>query len=241
MSIQPRHVLCILHHADLPLAAVCARFPGFEIDTEFSLREHDPRMPESFRVCADRIVPSMSPEDVAAIAAHTAVSYVLSPHLTQEDAFDNSRRALDLIAAAFAAGALAVKGESSGIAHGRNRWLGLAQNAKEEPEGALVKAWVRYPIATSAVFYSVGMHLLGWPDVEIVQGERPEDELVDGMSAFLFYLAVDRPDDLESGHGFRVSQDAPRFLISKVDADHHELDSFKYNPFGYWRLTYVES
>ncbi|TDC71811.1 hypothetical protein E1200_00965 [Actinomadura sp. GC306] len=47
-----------------------------------------------------------------------------------------SRRLLEVTAALLRSGAAAVKNESSGVAHGRNRWLALSEQAAEAPTPA---------------------------------------------------------------------------------------------------------
>lgn len=236
MEIQPRHVVCVLHHAPTSIRETCARFPGFEYDTEYSQDAHDARMPGAFSASADRVVPSLIEADWQGIASHTAVSYVLSPRLTPETSLAVSRQMLSLVAAALQAGALAIKGESSGIAHGKERWLQLDARAQGEPEAALIRAWVRFPIASESVHYSVGMHLLGFPDVEVAPGELAEIEIVDTISSFLHFLLIDKPTTLASGHTFGLAPDARRFRLFKTECKHYEPDDFHFNPYGYWRL-----
>ena len=236
MEIQPRHVLCILHHAALSVREISGRFPWFEYDAEYSVSQPDARMEKAFLASADRVEPSMTDADWQAIQEHTVVSYVLSPRLTPANSLEVSRQALALIAACLEAGALAVKGESSGIAHGRKRWLQLNAKAAESLEASLIRAWVRLPIYSAPVHYCVGMHLLGGTDVEVAHEQLSEPEIVDTIMAFLHFLLIDKPKNLASGHAFRVSADATRFRMFPSQCTRYEPDDFFYNPYGYWRL-----
>src|SRR5438034_343517 len=63
------------------------------------------------------------------------------------------------------AGGIAMKCESSGIAHSRSRWLELATLSETESDfwSALFDAYVQLPIQSEDDFYTCGMHLLGKP------------------------------------------------------------------------------
>ena len=195
-------------------------------------------MANAFQWSADRVDPSITRDDWDAIQQHSAVSYVLSPRITQRTSMEVSQSALSFVAAALHAGAAAVKGESSGIAHGRERWLALHEHAQRSVESALIRSWVRYPISDDGVVYSIGMHLLGLPDIEIRSDNLPEVEVVDAFSAFMHFLLIDKPH-LEAGHTFRARPDATRFKLSRSECTRYAEDDFKYNPYGYWLLRAV--
>ena len=138
------------------------------------------------------------------------------------------KRLLDL-------GARAIKCESAGLTHGRERWSSLA--SQDDP-GALYGAWVRRPLASHGLLYSCGMHLLGFPDVELA-GVSATDavELIDGFS---LYQLIDRPGDrLLAGHTFSLRSTAPRFRLRRTACERYERDDFFHNPQGYWRLEPV--
>lgn len=236
MDIQAQHVICILNDKNTPVRDLCKDFDGFEFDSTYSLEVPDERMEKSFAASIDRVHPSFTDEDWQAVGRHTCVSYILSPHMAPENALAISRQALSLVAAALRAGAFAAKGESSGIAHGRERWLALDEAADKSPIGPLIGAWVRFPIECNQVAYSVGMHLLGAPDVEIEREDMLDDEMVDVLSGFIHFLLIDKPI-LKDGHTFKLGEGARRFEITGMDCDRYESDSFFWNPLGYWRLS----
>ncbi|MBA2538760.1 MAG: hypothetical protein H0V17_03925 [Deltaproteobacteria bacterium] len=236
MSVRARHVLCILHDASA-LEPIVARYPGFEIDREYSIDTPDPRMPNAFKVWMDRVDPSMTDEDWAAIEAHRAVTYVLSPPIDPPRAIEISTAALRLVSDALSAGALAVKGESAGIAHGAAKWKQLAAElSDEQPRFALYGAWVRRPLGAGGILYTCGMHLLGLPDIEL-PGEADVFTAVAWLDAFGGYQLIEAPQDtLGDGHTFRHDEDAERRVLRKLDCKRYPDDSFFYNPHGYWRL-----
>jgi hypothetical protein len=222
------------------------RFPGFELDREFSQLSPDDRMMSSFDASYDRVSPSMSDADWNAVRTHGAVAYVLSPPIRKAHAADVSGRALLLTAALLGGGGVAAKGEGAGIAHGRARWLELAEEfarAKERGDthterATLYWAWVRRPIIDDdeAVYYSCGMHLLGERDVEIEAGLDLADAL-EWMDLLGLYLVADRPRrPLKDGAGFRLKDEGPRRIMSFRPCERYEEDGFMFNPYGYIRL-----
>ncbi|MEV6150219.1 hypothetical protein AB0L53_07730 [Nonomuraea sp. NPDC052129] len=254
----PRHVLCVLGSgmALSEMERVAAGFGGFVLDREYSEAEPDPRMPEAFE--ASMAAASFDETDWAAVESHDTVGYLLSMPMMRELAFDTSRRLLAVTAALLRSGATAVKNESSGIAHGRYRWLTLADVAADVPDkgladvpdaglaDTLVTAWVKRPIYDGQVLYSCGMHLLGAPEVEIEVGAEPPakdelPELVALLDTLAVYLLTDpRAAEIEDGAGFRMTEDAPRWSLRTGPCDRYDEDDLFFNPYGYVRLTRSE-
>jgi hypothetical protein len=239
LNINPRHVICVLHQQNTPVRQISSQFSGFDYDVDFSQDVADPRMMSSFKASADRVSPSVTTDDWHAIEAHSAVSYILSPRMTPENALTVSRQTLALAVALLQAGAFAVKGESSGIAHGRTHWLELDSYTSKSLESALIRAWVRYPISDDCFYYSVGMHLLGMPDIELNRIGISEVDALDVISGFMHFLLIDQPRNLEAGHTFHTRTDSVRFQLSRERCTRYEDDDFFYNPYGYWRLNAV--
>ncbi len=180
---------------------------------------------------------------------YDSVAYVASPPVLEPTALDVSRRVLEVAAALLAGDGTALKNESSGLAHGRDTWLALAHEAaaaEDEPELAatLHRAWVKRPIGSDGLLYTVGMHLLGQPDVELDPGgpvDEPEvlRDHVATMDALAYYLLMEQPErGIQDGEGFRVSAEGPRWVMSDQPCERFDLmDDISYNPYGYWRLT----
>ncbi|MFI7145300.1 hypothetical protein ACIBO2_10315 [Nonomuraea sp. NPDC050022] len=245
----PRHVLCVLSSglALSEMERIASGFGGFVLDREYSEAEPDPRMPEAFE--ASMAAASFDEADWAAVESHGTVGYLLSMPMMRELAFDTSRRLLAVTAALLRSGATAVKNESSGITHGRDRWLSLADRAAgakdEDLADALVTAWVKRPIYDGQVLYSCGMHLLGAPEVQIEIGAEPPTkdelpELVEHLDTLAIYLLTDpRAAEIEDGAGFRMTEDAPRWLLRTGPCDRYDEDDLFFNPYGYARLTHA--
>ncbi|MBS2013887.1 MAG: hypothetical protein JST00_13440 [Deltaproteobacteria bacterium] len=256
MAVRARHVLCFLGGwrdfdvVERTIRAVGGE--GFALDDEYSALAPDPRMPRAFEASRDRVTPSFGDDDQAAVAKHRAVAYVLSPPMTPEAAPEISARMLRLVGAMLGGDgsplapsdrATAAKGESSGIAHGRDHWVSLAASVTSddplERAAALTSAWVRRPLDDEdrGVFYSCGMHLLGEPDVEMPRLMEPM-EAVRWIDALTIYLAAEKPEGgLRDGETFRPSEEDARRVLRSRACERYEEDDFFFNPNGYWNLV----
>jgi hypothetical protein len=242
----PTQVICFLGRSlDVEHCGMIARDvggPGFELDLEYSAPRPDPRMPKAFRYSMDLVDPSFEPDDWAAIDAHDSVLYLMSPPVTPATALQVTRATLRVTAALLRSGATAAKNESCGLAHGRDRWLSLADEAEKAAPGVdlaavLHCANVRRPIGAGDVLYSCGMHLLGRPDVEVPAG-GPELQAVRWLDALAGYLLAELPPEgIHDGEGFRLVADGQRRVLRHRPCDRYPDDDFFHNPYGYWRLV----
>jgi len=236
-TIKPRHVLCFLgRDRDLrPLSDAASRTihdfaPGFRVDDDYSKAKPDDRMSPSFQVCWDRVAPhAWTAADEVAIANHQSVLYVLGPSMEQSDTVDVSMTALRLIERLIDAGAVAVKGESAGIAHGLDRWRELigqamaAQNSADKFARQRIcrLALARRPLSSDGYLSSVGFHLVGLPDVSVPGSRGSERDVVAIIDAVAEDIAA---------HGLEQTLKDRSGTLSFVSA--YEEDSFKFNPYG---------
>ena len=107
---------------------------------EHDVRSRDERMSGAFRASSLAADPSLTAADLAAIDEHEAVLYLLSANFGAGAALSEARRMLTLGGRLLEAGGTAMKCESAGIAHGRERWRVLAEATDEE---ALFRAFVQ--------------------------------------------------------------------------------------------------
>lgn len=239
--IKARHVICVLGdwRSLAPVSSVVTAFgQGFTFDDEESKTAPDKRMVRAFEVSADRVDASMTKADLQAIAAHKAVAYVISPPVDREKSVLVARQTLELIGKLFAAGATAIKNESPGLAHGKARWLTLAERAKggasDDATQALIESTVRRPISGDDLLYSCGAHLLGVRDIETVdvKNEREAVKLMDRLIATQLKAgqAAPAPRSIDTG------AEKP-LAVTTSNSEHYEDDSFMHNPFGYLRVT----
>ncbi len=236
-SVKPRHVLCFLrgenaraHLSEVASSAIKQFAAGFTVDTKYSLDRADPVMERSFGVCWDRVEPNAwTPADEDAVVNHKSVLYVLSPPMTPETAVTISTAALFLVEAVMTAGAVAVKGESAGVAHGLARWRQLALQAS----AALTKgddfavrracrlAFAKRPLESEKYLESVGFHLVGLPEVYVAKNLGEARQVVALMDAIA---------DEMTQHGIDAVVRDRKVTLSLASG--YAPDDFKFDPYG---------
>jgi hypothetical protein len=236
-EVKPRHVLCFLGGegalsslCDAASAAIGDFATGFGIDRTHSQDQPDARMSRSFSVCGDRVVPgAWTGADEEAVASHGSVLYVLSPPMTAETAVIVSAAALLLVDALIAAGAVAVKGESAGVAHGLARWRELAADGaralRSHDDFLLRRAarlgFAKRPLLGESCIESVGFHLVGLPEIYLPKdlvSDREAVALIDAVADDIALLGLDA-----------VLRDRKARLSF---ASTYAEDDFKFNPYG---------
>ncbi|MBY5804571.1 hypothetical protein ELI49_26355 (plasmid) [Rhizobium ruizarguesonis] len=240
-SVTPRHVLCFLSRernlsalSEAASQAIRDFATGFSVDENYSQAEPDDRMVQSFAVCWDRVeADAWSPADEEAVADHQSVLYVLGPSVTQAETVKVSMLALRLVERLIDAGAVAVKGESAGIAHGLDRWSELIRQGAEALKAAdpLAQqrigrlAFAKRPLSVPGYLESVGFHLVGLPEVYVPETAGSERQIVAIMDAVADEIAQ---------RGLEPTLRDRRASLS-FDST-YEPDEFKFNPYGVVRL-----
>ncbi|MCZ7447046.1 hypothetical protein O8B93_05480 [Agrobacterium rhizogenes] len=245
-SYQPRHILCFLGPENglaalqkSARAAVDDFAPDFSLDEDYSQDEPDDRMDRSFNVCWDRVDPDAHQlSDEEAVAGHGSVLYVLGPSMDAETTVKTSATALRFVQHMLDNGAIAVKGESAGVAHGARRWKQLFEQSRSEAAAddgmALARtcrlAFARRPIGGDADgMMSVGFHLIGLPDVQVrftKNGDQPSTNTEQLKIAAL----IDDIADQMARDGVEATVKDRRATLA--DDTRYEEDEYKFNPFG---------
>jgi hypothetical protein len=242
-SVKPRHVLCFLGkddsllHPPTAIAKMIADF-GFEIDRAYSQAKPDPHMERSFGVCWDRVFPNArSAADERAVANHRSVLYVLSPPMEQQKSVAYSAAALRIVEEMIEAGAIAVKGESAGVAHGLKRWMQLASECKaaaKTNQGLALTAamsrpcrlaFAKRPLDGATYNESVGFHLVGLPEIYVAKARGSDREAVKVMDEIAAAMAE---------RGIDATLRDRKLSLSR-ETDYAE-DDFKFNPYGIVRI-----
>jgi hypothetical protein len=160
------------------------------------------------------------------------------------------------------AGGVALKCDSSGIAHSCSRWIELGETCKggisitanleasasaSDFWSSLFQAYVQLPIDSSKEYYSCGMHLLGGPDVIIskalLQSALPKDAslvnaVVDLFSSFCIYILDECPHgQFLSGNTFQPTLDFPSFRVVWESCERDSEHDLYFNPYGRWRFA----
>jgi hypothetical protein len=102
------------------------------------------------------------------------------------------------------AGGLAVKVESSGVAHEWDRWFSLLSGSTFDAYCGAVTL-----IGDSDRYYSCGMHHFGLPESSLPTSIAI-GEAADFMNRFNLYQIIERPE-LATGHTFSLAPDAPYY------------------------------
>lgn len=236
----PKILLCLVGDVNFPAAA---RPILDELGLDYEFAPRDERMAKAFESSSFRVAPTLKPADFARIAEHESVLYVFSKNFPAREAPGVSQKLLQAGARLLSAGGIAMKCESSGIAHNSARWEALAKQANDETDGAefwaaLFDAFVCYPIQSGGDFYSCGMHLLGKPDLIATTDLMTVKDAVELFRVFALYLLAECADGgFASGHTFSVSTATPRYRVAWEPCTGYEEDDFFFNPFGRWRFT----
>jgi len=244
---EPRHVLCFLGAENglaalqqSARAAVDTFAADFSLDEDYSQDEPDDRMERSFNVCWDRVQPDAYQEaDEKAVAGHGSVLYVLGPSMAADTTVTTSAKALMFVQHMLDHGAVAVKGESAGVAHGARRWKELFEQSRREAASddlmALARtcrlAFTRRPIGGDADgMGSVGFHLVGLPDVQVHFTRKDEQKPSTNSEQLVIAKLIDDIADQMTRDGVETALKDRNLELS--DDTRYEEDEYKFNPFG---------
>lgn len=196
---------------------------GFGVE----IQAHDPNMRDAFVVAGGGRI---SDEDLAAIARHHHTLYALS----SDASIEHARQMMRVGIALLNAGGIAVKVESSGLAHSAARWRELATSEN------LFDLYVAFVTLTgdSDCFYSCGMHNFGLPDATVPRDLDPQIA-VQVLNVFNSYLLAESPA-FADGNTFSTDTDSPRFVLHKSACHNYEPDDPFHNPYGMWNLKRVQ-
>ena len=186
--------------------------------------EHDPQLAKAFSIGGQG---KISKQTIDLIGSHTFTLYCIVPNTSANGA----RTMLSIVAAVLDSGGLAVKIETSGVAHSTERWKELA--AGNQPFD-LYCAFVTL-IGSNEVFHSCGMHNFGLPDT-CVDRSLQANEAASLLNEFNCYQLAESPK-FTDGHTFSVGPNAPRFVLKKEECRFFPPDDCFFNPHGVWHLT----
>lgn len=192
---------------------------------KLEIYNRDPNLREAFAIAGGN---RFTDVDLDAIESHTLTLYIIG----EGGSVDAAKRLLHAANGLLKAGGLAVKIESTGVAHRADQWAEFCAN--DSLFGNLLKAYVTY-VGGDGCYYSCGMHNLGYPDA-VVEADIPPDEAAELLHMFVGYLLVDNPK-LNDGETFSIDADAPRYRLFGKACTMFEADDLFHNPFGVWKLV----
>jgi hypothetical protein len=129
------------------------------------------------------------------------------------------------------AGGIAVKVESTGIAHSADMWTEFARS------GTLSQLYWAFValIRGKEYYYSCGMHDFGLPDVATGSNLSP-DTASQLMNQFNYFVLSEDPT-LVDGETFSAAAGAPRYRLKRERCELYHRDDPFHNPLGRWHLV----
>ncbi|MCK1994816.1 DUF4261 domain-containing protein [Peribacillus muralis] len=193
------------------------------ITFQAQIQDYEPALKETFSYASKGSFPETL---LAEINDHTFTVYILAE-------ISGTGTVADLIdagAAILRAGGLAVKIETSGMAHSKEDWLKLHHN----PDILSVYAHFVTIIGEEDYYCSYGMKAFGLPDAVTLNTMSPK-EAAALLNTFNYFHVGERPL-FTNGETFSIRQDAPDFTLTSLQDFRYEEDHPFYNPFGLWNL-----
>lgn len=187
--------------------------------------EHDPRLVDVFETLGQ---PWINNNDLECIAHHHSTLWVFSSDVS----INHARQMMKVGRRLLQAGGLAVKVETSGVAHSAERWRNFeAASAETSP---LYCAYVNLLEGDDYV-YTCGMHNFGLPDVSLPR-QQDAAAAADILHEFNQYHIETLPQ-FNDGDIFSLEKSAPSYALNFETCDSFAPEHPFYNPFGRWHLT----
>jgi len=197
---------------------------GTKEGVTLEIYDRDPNLKNAFSIAGRG---RLTEVDLAAIDSHTFTLYVVA----EGGSVDAAGKLLHAANGLLKAGGLAVKVESTGVAHRADQW---AEFCTDDHLGNLLQAYVTY-IGGNGVYYSCGMHNIGYPDA-VVEADIPPNDAARLLHTFVSYLAAENPT-LKNGEIFSIDAHAPRYRLFHHPCTMYEAGDLFHNPFGVWKLV----
>jgi len=186
--------------------------------------DHDQNLSRAFSIAGGA---TFNPAQLEAIAKHTYTLYLIGDGSSIESAREIAKAVCGLLRS----GGIAVKIESSGIAHTYEDWFKLTQDFNSINGFRLFVTL----IGDKGTYYSCGMHNLGYRDA-IISDDISPNEAACLLQTFLLYYLTENPI-LNNGETFSTDADSPFYILSEEECMIYSSDELFHNPFGMWRLS----
>ncbi|NEZ68031.1 DUF4261 domain-containing protein [Leptolyngbyaceae cyanobacterium CCMR0082] len=200
------------------------------IDTQWSctleIYDRDPELRGAFEIAGGG---RLSEAELIAIEQHTHTIYLS----VDGGSFDSARNLMHAAKALLNCGGIAVKIESTGIAHSPAQWT---EWADDELPLAVMNAFVTY-VGGDGTFYSCGMHSIGHRDA-VVTADIASNDAAHLLHQFLRYIAFEDPS-IHDNETFSVDATAPRYRVCQSPCTMFPSDDLFHNPYGVWLLSPV--
>lgn len=185
--------------------------------------EFDERMLQAFEIGGQGKLTSLVLDEVA---LHRSVVYL---HFSL-DILSQKVRILKFTEMLSKCGGIAVKLETTGIAHEWKRWFDLLESIN--PFDTYCASVVL--VGDEKFYYSCGMHNFRLPDVQVSKSLDGE-QAADLMNHFNYWQIVEEPV-LKPGHTFSLTADSEHFRLSLLKDERHSENDLFHNENGVWEL-----
>ena len=207
-------------------AAMILAHPKGNGHVELDFYDADEQMIEAFEFGGQG---KLSGATLDQIAEHKNVVYLHFPF----DIVSQKTRILKHTEVLSRCGGIAVKLETSGIAHDWERWFELLRS--NNPFDTYCASAVL--VGDEQFYYSCGMHNFGLPDAQI-SNSFDAAEGADLINRFNYWQIVEKPVP-KAGHTFSLTENSPHFRLELSKDKRHSEDDLFCNPNGLWELRRV--
>lgn len=189
---------------------------------EVELYDYDEEMWKSFSYSGN-----FSESDLEEIDKHKSTVYVIAK--TKD--IESLKNLINVVTLIVKAGGLAVKVESSGTALSKRQWFEIKDKKNIE---SLIEGFVSIYTDDENIYYSCGMHIMGYEDVK-VQSDESEEVIINLIRTFLKFLLLEEPS-LENEQFFSLDSKSKRYVLYHEECTNYPEEDLFYNPFGIWSL-----
>jgi hypothetical protein len=198
---------------DFMFTAMILAHPKGNDHVELEFYDADEQMAEAFKFGGQG---KLSDAILNQIAEHKSVVYLHFPF----DIVSQKERIAKFTEVLSHCGGIAIKLETSGVAHDWERWFELprSDNLFDTYCASVVL------VGDEQFYYSCGMHNFGLPDTQISRNFDAA-EGADMINRFNFWQIVEKPV-LETGHTFSLTEDSPHLRLKLSKGKRHSEDDY---------------
>jgi len=190
---------------------------------EFELQKRTPELRQAVEIAGQG---AFADEDLRAVDRHKTTAWLVF----DQPGLETARTAARFARALLEAGGVAVKVDSAGLAHTRERWL---RDWDDQDPRAIYALFVTL-VGGEGIIYSCGMQNFALPDTAVPMS-LGEAEAAQMINIFNLYQVFESPE-LESGNTFSLDADSPSFrVMHETYVDGYQGTTLE-NPHGLWML-----
>lgn len=204
-------------------AGIILAHPKGKDHVELEFYDADEQMTEAFEFGGQG---KLSDKTLDRIANHKSVVYLHFP----SDIVSQKERIIKFTEVLSKCGGIAVKLETSGVAHEWERWFERLRS--DNPFDTYCASVVL--VGDKDFYYSCGMHNFNLPDAQI-SNSFDAPEAADLINRFNYWQIVEKPA-LKAGHTFSLTENSPHFQLESSKDERHSEDELFYNQHGLWEL-----